>query len=192
RFEKNFPCDFISEALDQTRGWFYSLVAISTLLFGPNGATRSNQRSAISGQQPADATAGASPSSLRRSVASSLICPDFPQPFRNCIVLGLLMGEDGLKMSKSKKNYKEPSYIFEHEGADAMRWLFFSGQAPWTSIRFQESAIAEAQREFLIRLYNVYSFFVIYANIDGWNPLSQGVWAPRIFEGGSGQRRGAN
>src|SRR5215813_6827449 len=101
------------------------------------------------------------------------------------------MGEDGLKMSKSKKNYKEPSYIFEHEGADAMRWLFFSGQAPWTSIRFQESAIAEAQREFLIRLYNVYSFFVIYANIDGWNPLSQGVWAPRIFEGGNGQRGGA-
>jgi len=62
-------------------------------------------------------------------------------------------------MSKSKKNYKEPTYIFEHEGADAMRWLFFSGQAPWTSIRFQEAAIAEGQREFLIRLYNCYSFF---------------------------------
>ncbi len=95
---------------------------------------------------------------------------DYPLPFRNCIVLGLLMGEDGLKMSKQKKNYKEPSYIFEHEGADAMRWLFFSGQAPWTSIRFQESAIADGQREFLIRLYNCYSFFVIYANIDGWTP----------------------
>ncbi|MCK6483341.1 MAG: isoleucine--tRNA ligase [Phycisphaerae bacterium] len=96
--------------------------------------------------------------------------PDYPIPFRNCIVLGLLMGEDGLKMSKSKKNYKEPGYIFDHEGADAMRWLFFSGQAPWTSIRFQESAIADGQREFLIRLYNVYSFFVIYANIDRWTP----------------------
>jgi isoleucyl-tRNA synthetase len=137
-FADQYPADFISEALDQTRGWFYSLVAISTLLFGKNGIVGKN------GQ--------------------------WPLPFRNCIVLGLLMGEDGLKMSKSKKNYKEPTYIFEHEGADAMRWLFFSGQTPWTSIRFQESAIAEGQREFLIRLYNCYSFFVIYANIDSWTP----------------------
>ncbi|HKQ47406.1 MAG TPA: isoleucine--tRNA ligase [Phycisphaerae bacterium] len=137
-FADQYPADFISEALDQTRGWFYSLVAISTLLFGKNGIAKKN------GQ--------------------------WPLPFRNCIVLGLLMGEDGLKMSKSKKNYKEPTYIFEHEGADAMRWLFFSGQTPWTSIRFQEAAIAEAQREFLIRLYNCYSFFVIYANIDKWTP----------------------
>jgi isoleucyl-tRNA synthetase len=136
-FQSQFPADFISEALDQTRGWFYSLVAISTLLFGEKGVGKSKAAS-------------------------------YPLPFRNCIVLGLLMGEDGLKMSKSKKNYKEPTYIFEHEGADAMRWLFFSGQTPWTSIRFQESAIAEAQREFLIRLYNCYSFFVIYANIDKW------------------------
>jgi len=146
RFASQFPADFISEALDQTRGWFYSLLAISTLLFGPEGAAKS---------APAG---GSTPTS------------DWPQPFRNCIVLGLLLGEDGLKMSKSKKNYKEPSYIFDHEGADAMRWQLFSGQPPWTSIRFQEAAIAEAQREFLIRLLNVYSFFVIYANIDGWNP----------------------
>jgi isoleucyl-tRNA synthetase len=144
-FANQYPADFISEALDQTRGWFYSLVAISTLLFGDKGVARNNPQSAIRN-------------------------PQYPLPFKNCIVLGLLMGEDGLKMSKSKKNYKEPTYIFDHEGADAMRWLFFSGQTPWTSIRFQESAIAEAQREFLIRLYNCYSFFVIYANIDKWTP----------------------
>ena len=140
-----FPADFISEALDQTRGWFYSLTAIATMLFGEKGIARKE------------------------------LGKPYPVPFRNCIVLGLLMGEDGLKMSKSKKNYKEPSYIFEHEGADAMRWLFFSGQTPWTSIRFQEAAIAEGQREFLIRLYNCYSFFVIYANIDKWSPDGTGA-----------------
>jgi len=106
---------------------------------------------------------------------STDVTSTYPLPFRNCIVLGLLLGEDGLKMSKSKKNYKEPTYIFDKEGADAMRWLFFSGQAPWTSIRFQESAIAEGQREFLIRLFNVYSFFVIYANIDKWTPGEKGT-----------------
>ncbi|MCZ6682100.1 MAG: class I tRNA ligase family protein, partial [Planctomycetota bacterium] len=145
-FERQFPADFISEALDQTRGWFYSLTAISVLLFGKQGVAR---------KLLAESTnAGA----------------DYPHPFRTCIVLGLLMGEDGLKMSKSKKNYKDPAYIFEHEGADAMRWLFFNGQTPWTSIQFKESAIAEGQREFLIRLYNCYSFLVIYANIDRWTP----------------------
>jgi isoleucyl-tRNA synthetase len=144
RFAAAFPADFITEALDQTRGWFYSLLAISTMLFGKHGVAK------------ADAAAG-----LQR---------EWPQPFRNCIVLGLLMGEDGQKMSKQKRNYKTPDQIFENEGADAMRWLFFSGQPPWTSIRFQESSIKEGQREFLLRLYNVYSFFVIYANIDGWRP----------------------
>ncbi len=143
-FNDQFPADFISEALDQTRGWFYSLTAISVMLFGKNGVAHSRN--------------------------SELETRNYPMPFKNCIVLGLLMGEDGLKMSKQKKNYKEPGYIFDREGADAMRWLFFSGQTPWTSIRFQESAIAEGQREFLIRLYNCYSFFVIYANIDKWTP----------------------
>ncbi len=155
RFAANFPCDFLSEALDQTRGWFYSLVAIATLLFGRNG--------------------------VATQARASLKSPGWPMPFRNCIVLGLLLGEDGLKMSKSKKNYKEPGYIFDHEGADAMRWLLASGQAPWTSIRFQEAAIAEAQREFLIRLYNVYSFFVIYANIDRWRP-DAGPLEPREMD----------
>jgi isoleucyl-tRNA synthetase len=156
-FTGQFPADFISEALDQTRGWFYSLTAISVMLFGRNGVARDNP------QSPSP-----NPQSAIRNPQS-----DYPHPFKTCIVLGLLMGEDGQKMSKSKKNYKEPGHIFEHEGADAMRWLFFSGQTPWTSIRFQEAAIAEGQREFLIRLYNCYSFFVIYANIDRWTPDQQ-------------------
>jgi isoleucyl-tRNA synthetase len=142
RFAEAFPADFITEALDQTRGWFYSLLAISTMLFGKDGVANPDRASGVT--------------------------REWPQPFRNCIVLGLLMGEDGQKMSKQKRNYKTPDQIFENEGADAMRWLFFSGQPPWTSIRFQESSIREGQREFLLRLYNVYSFFVIYANIDGW------------------------
>ncbi|HVP12528.1 MAG TPA: class I tRNA ligase family protein, partial [Phycisphaerae bacterium] len=165
-FASQFPADFISEALDQTRGWFYSLTAISVMLFGKNGLAGAGQHSALSTQRSALA---------------------YPQPFRTCIVLGLLMGEDGLKMSKSKKNYREPSYVFEHQGADAMRWLFFSGQTPWTSIRFQESTIAESQREFLIRLYNCYSFFVIYANIDKWEPnqwLRAFCQKPATTEGG--------
>ena len=166
-FNGQFPAHFISEALDQTRGWFYSLTAISVMLFGRKGVVRDTLHSSHEKAQRAQRT--------NTLVRESLLAPpaDYPQPFKTCIVLGLLMGEDGLKMSKSKKNYKEPGYIFEHEGADAMRWLFFSGQTPWTSIRFQESTIAGGQREFLIRLYNCYSFFVIYANIDGWTPDQQ-------------------
>jgi isoleucyl-tRNA synthetase len=94
----------------------------------------------------------------------------YPMPYRTCIVLGHVMGEDGLKMSKRTQNYKEPDYIFDHYGADAMRWYFCSAQTPWTSIRFQEAAIRDAHREFLVRLYNVFSFFNIYANIDGFDP----------------------
>jgi len=142
-FRQRFPADFISEAIDQTRGWFYTLLAISTMLFGQDGAAQDD-----------DAT----------------FEKEFPHPFRNCIVLGLIMGEDGKKLSKRLRNYKDPSDIFDREGADAMRWAMLSAQAPWTSVRFQERSIAECQREFLIRLYNVYSFFVIYANIDGFDP----------------------
>jgi len=134
-FEQQFPTDFISEAIDQTRGWFYWLLAISTMVFP---------------DQP------------------------FPHPYKTCIVLGLVLGKDGKKLSKSLRNYDEPAKIFNREGADALRWYFYYGQPPWTSARFDEDAIAEAQREFLIRLYNVYSFFVIYANIDGFNPADQG------------------
>jgi isoleucyl-tRNA synthetase len=138
-FASQFPADFISEAIDQTRGWFYSQLAISTLLF-------SDQQSAVSGQHP------------------------YPHPFRNCIVLGLMLGEDGQKMSKSKRNYREPNEIFDKYGSDALRWYFFANQAPWTSIRYSESAIKDSIPEFLLRLWNVYSFFVIYANIDGFDP----------------------
>lgn len=127
---QQYPADFISEAIDQTRGWFYSLLAISTMLQEELG-----------------------------SKAAS-----YPIPFKSCIVLGLMLGEDNKKMSKRLKNYREPTFIFDTYGADALRWFLLSGQPPWSGIRFQESAIQESQREFLIRLHNVYSFFVVYAN----------------------------
>jgi isoleucyl-tRNA synthetase len=134
-FKTQFPADFISEAIDQTRGWFYSQLAISTLLFGDR-------------ETP------------------------YPHPFRTCIVLGHMLGEDGQKMSKSKRNYREPAEIFDKYGADALRWFFLAGQPPWTSIRYSERAIRESVPEFLLRLWNVYSFFVIYARIDGFDPSS--------------------
>ena len=134
-FSTQFPADFISEAIDQTRGWFYSQLAISTLLFGDT-------------QTP------------------------YPHPFRTCIVLGHMLGEDGQKMSKSKRNYREPAEIFNTSGADALRWFFLAGQPPWTSIRYSERAIRESVPEFLLRLWNVYSFFVIYARIDCFDPAT--------------------
>jgi isoleucyl-tRNA synthetase len=134
-FTKQFPADFISEAIDQTRGWFYSQLAISTLLFGDE-------------KRP------------------------YPHPFKTCIVLGHMLGEDGQKMSKSRRNYKEPAVIFDTYGADALRWFFLAGQAPWTSIRYSERSIRESVPEFLLRLWNVYSFFVIYARIDGFDPAA--------------------
>jgi isoleucyl-tRNA synthetase len=149
-FQERFPADFISEALDQTRGWFYTLLAISTMLFADENDNGDH---------------------------AGTFAKDLPHPFKSCIVLGLMLGEDGKKLSKSLRNFKEPSYIFEREGADAMRWTLLSAQPPWTSVRFQEEVIATNQREFLIRLYNVYSFFVIYANIDGFNP-ADGVMPP--------------
>lgn len=131
-FEKNFPADFISEAIDQTRGWFYSQLAISTLLF--------------SGKK------------------------NFPHPFKNCIVLGLMLGEDGQKMSKSLRNYREPREIFDKYGADALRWYFYANQTPWTSIRYSEAAIRDSMPEFMIRLWNVCTFFDVYRKIDGFAP----------------------
>lgn len=154
RFEAQYPAQFISEALDQTRGWFYSLLALGTLLFGENGVAR------------------------KLGIVGDSVKSTWPLPFENCIVLGLIKGEDGLKMSKSKRNYRTPDYIFDNHGADAMRWLFLYSNPPWTSIMFQDKAIAEGQREFLIRLYNVYSFFVIYANLDGWKPSDDLAYLP--------------
>ena len=81
-----------------------------------------------------------------------------------------MLGEDGRKMSKSKRNYREPNEIFDKYGADALRWYFFANQAPWTPIRYKEQSIKESIPEFLLRLWNVFSFFTIYANIDGFEP----------------------
>ncbi|GAB6166332.1 isoleucine--tRNA ligase [Thermostilla marina] len=171
---KQFPADFISEAIDQTRGWFYSLLAISTLLFGPENDTEPTS----------------SPEAFKTADTPKL---QFPHPFKNCIVLGLMLGEDGQKMSKSKRNYREPQEIFDRYGADALRWYFYSNQAPWTSIRYNEQAIRESVPEFLLRLWNVYSFFVIYANIDGFNPAESisgsGLQlTPEHFADGKGYR----
>ena len=139
KFKSQFPADFISEALDQTRGWFYSQLAISTLLFGKKGTVEQHE---------------------------------YPHPYKNCIVLGLMLGEDGQKMSKSKRNYREPAEIFDKYGADALRWFFFAVQPPWTTIRYREQAIKDSIPEFLLRLWNCYTFIVIYANIDGFDPAT--------------------
>jgi len=154
KFQEQFPADFISEALDQTRGWFYSQLAISTMLFGPKAAT-SGRGLGSSGE-----LAPAKVPSTQYSVPST----PYPHPFRNCIVLGLMLGEDGQKMSKSKRNYREPREIFDKYGADALRWFFFANQPPWTTIRYAERAIKDTIPEFILRLWNCYSFFVNYAN----------------------------
>ncbi len=128
--EANFPADFISEGIDQTRGWFYALLAISTLVF----------------DKP------------------------LPRPFRNCICLGLVHGEDGLKLSKRLKNYTDPKELFDKYSADALRWSLMAKNPPTTANRLAERNVEEAQREILLRWYNVFSFFVIYANLDGFSP----------------------
>lgn len=127
-FEDNFPANFISEALDQTRGWFYTLHAISTLLF----------------DKPA---------------------------YENVIVLGLVQDKDGQKMSKHKGNVVDPWTVLDKQGADAVRWYFYTGSAPWLPSRFSEEAVSEGQRKFMGTLWNTYAFFVLYANIDGFNPM---------------------
>ena len=144
KFREQFPADFISEGIDQTRGWFYSLLAISTLLFRDQESANRDK--------------------------TAWFDKALPIPFKNCIVLGLMLGEDGQKMSKSKRNYREPLEILDRYGADALRWYFFANQPPWTSIRYNERAIKESIPEFLLRLWHVYSFFVIYATIDGFDP----------------------
>jgi len=133
RFEQAFPADFIAEAIDQTRGWFYSLMAISTIVFDD-----------------------APP----------------PHPYRTCIVFGHVCDAHGKKMSKSLGNYVAPDEILDTVGADALRWHFFSANLPWASMRFDQHAVTNAHKEFVVRLRNVYSFFVIYANIDGFDPAA--------------------
>ncbi|MBZ4647095.1 MAG: isoleucine-tRNA ligase [Clostridia bacterium] len=126
-FEQNFPADFISEAVDQTRGWFYTLLAISTLIF------------------------------------------DEPS-YKNVIVLGHVQDKDGQKMSKHKGNVVDPWTILDKQGADAVRWYFYTSSAPWLPSRFYEEAVSEGQRKFMGTLWNTYAFFVLYANIDKFNP----------------------
>ena len=126
-FEKHFPADFISEAVDQTRGWFYTLLTISTLLFGKS-------------------------------------------PFKNCIVLGHVNDKNGMKMSKHKGNVVDPFSVLDVQGADAVRWYFYTSSSPWLPSRFYPDAVSEVQRKFLGTLWNTYAFFVLYADIDGFNP----------------------
>ncbi len=125
-FEQQFPAQFISEAVDQTRGWFYSLMAESTLLFNKS-------------------------------------------PYENVIVLGHVQDENGQKMSKSKGNAVDPFDALEKYGADAIRWYFYINSAPWLPNRFHGKAVLEGQRKFMGTLWNTYAFFVLYANIDGFN-----------------------
>jgi isoleucyl-tRNA synthetase len=126
-FESQFPADFISEAVDQTRGWFYSLHAISTLLFN----------------KPC---------------------------FKNVIVLGHVQDENGQKMSKSKGNAVDPFDALNKYGADAIRWYFYTNSAPWLPNRFHGKAVEEGQRKFMGTLWNTYAFYVLYANIDEFDP----------------------
>lgn len=126
-FEKHFPADFISEAIDQTRGWFYVLLTISTLLFGKS-------------------------------------------PFKNCIVLGHVNDEKGLKMSKHIGNVVDPWTILDKQGADAVRWYFYTSSAPWLPSRFYEKAVSECQGKYMGTLWNTYAFFVLYAEIDEYDP----------------------
>lgn len=132
RFEQNFPADFISEALDQTRGWFYTLMAIGTLIFDQS-------------------------------------------PFKNVIVLGLVQDKNGQKMSKHKGNVVDPWDVLEKQGADAVRWYFYTNSAPWLPSRFYEDAVSEAQRKFMGTLWNTYAFYVLYANIDGFDPTKHAL-----------------
>ena len=126
-FEKRFPAQFISEAIDQTRGWFYTLMAISTLLFDR-------------------------------------------APFENCLVLGHVQDKDGLKMSKHKGNVVDPWSVLDRQGADAVRWYFCASSSPWLPTRFYPEGISEYQRKFIGTFWNTYAFYVLYADIDKFNP----------------------
>lgn len=126
-FNQEYPADFISEAIDQTRGWFYTLLAVSTLVFGE-------------------------------------------RPFKNCIVLGHVNDANGIKMSKHKGNVVDPWSVLDKQGADAVRWYFYTGSSPWLPSRFSAENVEEAQRKFMGTLWNTYAFYVLYAEIDKFNP----------------------
>ncbi|HZL64286.1 MAG TPA: isoleucine--tRNA ligase [Thermoleophilia bacterium] len=132
KFRERFPADFIAEAIDQTRGWFYSLLAVATLIEG-------------------------------RSSYKRVLC------------LGHILDGDGQKMSKSKGNVVHPDDILDHQGADAFRWFMFSSQQPWSPRRFSADMVDEVVRKFLLTLWNTYSFFTVYANIDRFDPAANVV-----------------
>lgn len=131
-FEGSFPADFICEAIDQTRGWFYSLLAVNVLALGE-------------------------------------------APYRNVVCLGLVVDDQGLKMSKSRGNVVDPWAIFDQLGADAMRWNFFSFGQPWTPRRISEESIRESSAQTLVKLWNVFCFAQTYAELDGWSPPAGSV-----------------
>ncbi len=131
-FRERFPADYICEAIDQTRGWFYSLLAVATLVEGRSS-------------------------------------------FKRVLCLGHILDGDGQKMSKSKGNVVQPEDILDHQGADAFRWFMFSSQQPWSPRRFSADMVDEVVRKFLLTLWNTYSFFTVYANIDRFDPTAQDV-----------------
>jgi len=123
-FERRFPANYICEAIDQTRGWFYSLLAISTLLWGRSS-------------------------------------------YETCLCLGLILDEEGQKMSKSRGNVVSPWEVLDRFGADAFRWYLFTSKQPWDGYRFSMETVGEGVRQFLLTLWNTYAFFVLYANVNG-------------------------
>lgn len=194
-FKAHFPADFISEAIDQTRGWFYSQLAISTLLFGNHSLNQAGSG--------ASAGSAVSVDSIDSAAKSVLNVKPYPHPFKTCVVLGLMLAEwwenkgykdpkdrqiyleeDGAKealgaknyehkigkMSKSLHNYRSPNEIFDKYGADALRWYFYSNQAPWNAIIYSERAIGESMPAFTVKLWDTLKFLVGYANSDGFAP----------------------
>jgi isoleucyl-tRNA synthetase len=126
-FKERFPADYICEAQDQTRGWFYTLLAESTLLFGESS-------------------------------------------YRNCVCLGLILDPEGQKMSKSRGNVVDPWEVITAHGADAFRWYYLTAQQPWAGYRFSVDTVGESVRQFLLTLWNTYSFWVLYANAEDLGP----------------------
>ena len=126
-FAERFPADYICEAQDQTRGWFYTLLAESTLLFGTSS-------------------------------------------YRNCVCLGLILDPEGQKMSKSRGNVVDPWEVLANHGADAFRWYYLTTQQPWAGYRFSLETVGESVRQFMLTLWNTYSFWVLYANAEGLSP----------------------
>ncbi|MCL1882937.1 MAG: isoleucine--tRNA ligase [Defluviitaleaceae bacterium] len=138
-FKKQFPADFISEAVDQTRGWFYSLISISTMLFEKSS-------------------------------------------YKNVIVLGHGLDENGQKMSKSKGNAVNPMEALEKHGADAIRWFLISSSAPWLNFRYSDDGVTDGARRFMGTLWNTYAFYVLYAEIDQFNPYEYEATEPSVMD----------